>query len=617
MEHESGYPPFKNQSQRDFSLIFLEPDFFCSPFLQLFYLFNMESYDFNWLNNDEDIMDSLIGIASLPDEPMKEAQQPSNNVGSDIINYLLEGTQPNNSNSNIVLNQALNQGQPTHKEEELNFVIESTTNNPSLPFNVVQGKDNFVTFTPSSAKPATTKKQATAKKPKFKEPIFVTESPQSFSQKNKKAANSNSNSHSSGEDISDNEMHDVSSSNSLKQMTSKERRQLRNKISARNFRVRRKGKIDQPSAIIVYLIPFLEYITQLEEKVDEYEKTIEELRKENEQLKQSNQELLKKVSQPVTPPSSSLSSIESFNASSSSSEGNHSPEAPAPMFQFQLSDLYDVSLFDNQPQQQQQQQPIDAASLFYLNHAVMPDFDMSEVLGEKGKPVNTEELQREISREMLHENPLLAPALMAIVLRHTLSLEYVQSLADQLKNELVLHSKTNKNDNDDDDATVKGDELDDIKASINRLQLEDKPEEKKEEESEEEFIRGLLTNHFPYYAYQRALGKSHDEIVEKCKKCHNDPTTPCRIKSVQEVEEAKKAKNEANSGNKNLQTLQTYCRVAGALLRHPQRMARVRHVLKENIDFNDSTKTLASVEQKYKNTISAPSFGRRIAGSSH
>lgn len=35
---------------------------------------------------------------------------------------------------------------------------------------------------------------------------------------------------------------DIPSSTDLKKMTSKERRQLRNKISARNFRVRRKGE---------------------------------------------------------------------------------------------------------------------------------------------------------------------------------------------------------------------------------------------------------------------------------------------------------------------------------------------------------------------------------------
>jgi hypothetical protein len=36
---------------------------------------------------------------------------------------------------------------------------------------------------------------------------------------------------------------DIPSSRDLKKMTSKERRQLRNKISARNFRVRRKGML--------------------------------------------------------------------------------------------------------------------------------------------------------------------------------------------------------------------------------------------------------------------------------------------------------------------------------------------------------------------------------------
>jgi hypothetical protein len=46
---------------------------------------------------------------------------------------------------------------------------------------------------------------------------------------------------------------DIPSSTDLKKMTSKERRQLRNKISARNFRVRRKGK---SRVIDVDVLPF-------------------------------------------------------------------------------------------------------------------------------------------------------------------------------------------------------------------------------------------------------------------------------------------------------------------------------------------------------------------------
>ncbi|CEI94352.1 hypothetical protein RMCBS344292_08564 [Rhizopus microsporus] len=84
----------------------------------------------------------------------------------------------------------------------------------------------------------------------------------------------------------------------LKKLTSKERRQLRNKISARNFRVRRK-----------------EYITSLEEQVAEHKKTAEELKekltkveeenktlkKEMDVLKRQNQQLLSMQQQPSSP----------------------------------------------------------------------------------------------------------------------------------------------------------------------------------------------------------------------------------------------------------------------------------------------------------------------------
>lgn len=51
---------------------------------------------------------------------------------------------------------------------------------------------------------------------------------------------------------------DIPSSTDLKKMTSKERRQLRNKISARNFRVRRKGEwtVIDVGENPVYYLPF-------------------------------------------------------------------------------------------------------------------------------------------------------------------------------------------------------------------------------------------------------------------------------------------------------------------------------------------------------------------------
>ena len=65
---------------------------------------------------------------------------------------------------------------------------------------------------------------------RMREPIFVTEAPQNAYKKKKK-----SRSQSSDDDDSDDD------AIQLKKLSSKQRRQLRNKISARNFRVRRKG----------------------------------------------------------------------------------------------------------------------------------------------------------------------------------------------------------------------------------------------------------------------------------------------------------------------------------------------------------------------------------------
>lgn len=225
----------------------------------------MDQIDLNtWLNGDDDIMDTLVGLASIPDEPANSHQNPQNS-GADILEYLLQtGNIHNNTNpafqpmniqhtqpsppapSTSTLQQA-NQVMGQQPSAPTPIVISDATFRDSV--SVVQEKDNFVTFLPLST-PAT-KKQAAPKKAKFKEPIFVTESPQSYKKKKRATATANITNHSSAEDNSDDDMlleDDMHHSNSsLKQMTSKERRQLRNKISARNFRVRRKGKLPPTS----------------------------------------------------------------------------------------------------------------------------------------------------------------------------------------------------------------------------------------------------------------------------------------------------------------------------------------------------------------------------------
>ncbi|KAK4514604.1 uncharacterized protein ATC70_002203 [Mucor velutinosus] len=592
----------------------------------------MDQIDLNtWLNGDDDIMDTLVGLASIPDESASSHRNPQNS-GADILEFILQTGNIHNSNpASLPISTQHTQPHPpapaapstasapssTSPLQQANQMIErqSQAPNPIVisdamfrdSVSVVQEKDNFVTFLPHST-PAT-KKQTAPKKAKFKEPIFVTESPQSYKKKKRAAAAANPTNHSSAEDNSDDDMlleDDMHHSNSsLKQMTSKERRQLRNKISARNFRVRRK-----------------EYITQLEEKVSDHEKTIKDLKKENEKLRQANQELMKQLLiQPITPPSSSGDELLSSSSTSSGSEGHHSPDAVPPAYHFQLNDLYDFNLFDQQAQQaaHQQTQMNESSNLFYLNHATMPDWDMTQVLSDKGKSISPEDYQRELSRELINDYPLLAPALMSIVLRHTLSLEYVTALAkefsDKVGADLIGEDPTKTKHTEDDQETIGGLDLEDLKASFNTLKIEDKQEstEKKPELSELDITKIVLTKHYRYYVMNRARGLTHEEIIEKCKPCVlgevvcSSPMTRLKKKLV---DQGRKKESSGSKGN-NIQTLHAYCRVAGNLLRHPHRMTRVSDVLRKEIEFTEN-KHAAQVESHYRSLIS-PSQKPRIA----
>ncbi|KAL9550609.1 hypothetical protein MBANPS3_004651 [Mucor bainieri] len=589
----------------------------------------MDQIDLNtWLNGDDDIMDTLVGLASIPDETASSHQNPQNS-GADILEYLLQtGNIHNNGNPAFqpLITQQYTQPHPpttapapppasTSALQQTNQVMEQQSCAPTPivisdpvfrdSVSIVQQKDNFVTFLPHSTQ--ATKKKAAPKKAKFKEPIFVTESPQDY--KKKKRANPSNNS--SAEENSDDDMlmeDDIQHSNSsMKHMTSKEKRQLRNKISARNFRVRRK-----------------EYITQLEEKVSEHEKTIGDLKKENGKLRLANQELTEQLLvQPITPPSSSGDELLSSLSTSSGSEGRHSPDAMPPAYQFQLNDLYDFNLFDQQVQQAQQQQApmLECSNLFYLNHAAMPDWDMTQVLNDKGNSISPQDYQRELSRELISDYPLLAPALMSIVLRHTLSLEYVAALAKEFSDKVGAdligtdHAKT-KHAADSDQETLAGLDMEDLKASFNTLKIEDKqeePEKQKPKLSELEVTNIMLTKHYKYYAISRARGLTHEEIMDKCRPIVQGvavcPTFIEKLKGKL-TDQGRKEESSSSKGH-GIQTLQAYCRVAGNLLRHPHRMTRVSDVLRNEIEFT-KTKHTTRVESHFK-SLFAPSQKPRIA----
>lgn len=133
---------------------------------------------------------------------------------------------------NDMVSTLLGINQPECQSEIGSFTPQSqkTIFEPTL--SVVRSEDNFVNMLPGST--SKTPKTSSNRK-RFMQPVFVTESPE----KAYADASSNNKKNFSGSDSEE----DLSrTSQPQKSMTSKERRQMRNKISARNFRVRRKGK---------------------------------------------------------------------------------------------------------------------------------------------------------------------------------------------------------------------------------------------------------------------------------------------------------------------------------------------------------------------------------------
>ena len=83
-----------------------------------------------------------------------------------------------------------------------------------------------------------------------------------------------------------------------KKMSSKEKRQLRNKISARNFRVRRKGESAHSSLLsnLCFLTAVAEYITTLEGDIAERDRLIDAIRTELGSTKSENSALRQEIS---------------------------------------------------------------------------------------------------------------------------------------------------------------------------------------------------------------------------------------------------------------------------------------------------------------------------------
>ncbi|KAI0336596.1 hypothetical protein GY45DRAFT_1332714 [Cubamyces sp. BRFM 1775] len=130
-----------------------------------------------------------------------------------------------------------------------------------------------------------------------------------------------------------------------KKMSSKEKRQLRNKISARNFRVRRKGKCTFSQFLLTVHTNFCaEYIATLEGDIAERDRLIDAIRSELGSTKNENVALRQEIAQlkkallegrgradtPVLPPPAPLPTVPASVLASSSSGSSPSPPPTLP-----------------------------------------------------------------------------------------------------------------------------------------------------------------------------------------------------------------------------------------------------------------------------------------------
>ncbi|KAI8886663.1 hypothetical protein K501DRAFT_177271 [Backusella circina FSU 941] len=419
---------------------------------------------------------------------------------------------------------------------------------PAKPNNPTGG--SFFTFVSTASTAPPPPKKSVSKETGKSEAIFVTESPQTmYNKKNNKRSTAHNSSEEMGSD--DDMFEEIRSSSSYKMMSSKEKRQLRNKISARNFRVRRK-----------------EYITQLEEKVSNHEETIDKLKEENAKLKKANEDLMQQLllNQAITPPASD-------NASPDSSFDNSPvsvPESTLPnTFQFPFDDFYELNLFNIPP-------PPSQDSALFINHMSLPEWNIPKVLDDKQHTtlLSSYEAIYDDASEIIHQYPLLAPALMSIVLRHTLSLEYVQSYAQELQQEMKQEDMKKK------------------EKAKDGFTLEYIVEEESEELTDEELSNYMLNYSFSRYVSYRMCGLSHQQVINRAKHCLKGRKQEMHAKMAAKDIKLQEQKKKKQQFEQKKNTLFTYCQVAGKLLRNPERMANVGSVIKQTQAENHQRRSL-------------------------
>ncbi|KAI9489920.1 hypothetical protein BDB00DRAFT_840656 [Zychaea mexicana] len=444
----------------------------------------------------------------------------------------------------------------------------------TMPINstisVFQANENHISMvptalsTPSSASSGSSGSRTTAAQRRqanrMREPIFVTEAPQN-AYKKKKSRSASSDDDDSDEDAAQ-----------LKKLTSKQRRQMRNKISARNFRVRRK-----------------EYIEQLEAQVERQDKELLELRTTNSKLEKANQELFQELqywrTMIPTPPGTTSSSN-----NSTSDNATSSPEV------FPILDLEQFSLFD-------------FSGNTHLAHAAIPDFDFTQILQDKkliedGSGDVPEDHERDGEgnivlkpSELIKVYPLFVPALMSMIVRHTFTLHYAAYFNSILDLPVPVGGGANKmldllgqqewmqaftaasasavitasgNRRRGSDSEGESDKI-----SLKTIKIDGGQEEGAEltEEEERGKVEAFMRQHYIHYTFWRMCGLSHEQVYQRFLGCYRSHHS-----CAQKFEK----KTSKNSLQRQASTLSAFLSVSNTVLHHPERLPLIASVLKHN-----------------------------------
>ncbi|ORY98091.1 hypothetical protein BCR43DRAFT_563406 [Syncephalastrum racemosum] len=445
------------------------------------------------------------------------------------------------------------------------------------------------------------------RKMRSRQPIFVTENPQfKKGRKGRKSqqvpapSGSSSSSPPSNEDSADEDDLIDATSSQLKQMTSKERRQLRNKISARNFRVRRK-----------------EYIEQLEGQVQQKDEEIQSLREANKRLTEMNQQLeqeLQQWRQRSSPMTAAESNTSHYSPNGLIQDSNMLTDSAANVPDiFPLLDMYDYGNFNHDS---------------HLAHAIMPDWDFFRVLDEKNMDQDSQNKDAVLKPyDFMRNYPLMVPALMSLVVQHTFDLKLQELMADTLTSSskgltdlltpqawmsLVMDSSDTKTlcgDDDSEKFKLRG-------KVVTASGSSDGEDGKKEPGShhrdgrdaqleEDKEVKRFLRKHYVKYIACRVMGHSHEECINCARESLRSrraqaPATKAAPAPSKTHTQCKKTK----SYTKTLSTMVNFYTIGKRMLRQPQDAAFLVPMLKMDRQVH---KFIRGPErrEKFKATLSA------------